>query len=98
MSELHRVGVNLNQLTRLANTTGDMPALAELRAIRVCSKPPCATPSIYDPAWFLVEGIVSIWTQRSSCQSSNPAASVFVLMRRAIATASASFSQDTPCI
>jgi hypothetical protein len=34
MSELHRVGVNLNQLTRLANTTGDMPALAELRAIR----------------------------------------------------------------
>ena len=34
MSELARVGVNLNQLTRLAHTTGDMPALAELRAIR----------------------------------------------------------------
>ena len=34
MSELHRVGVNLTQLTRLANTTGDMPALTELRAIR----------------------------------------------------------------
>jgi Mobilization protein NikA len=36
MSELPRVGVgvNLNQLTRLAHTTGDMPALAELRAIR----------------------------------------------------------------
>jgi len=33
MSELHRVGVNLNQLTHLANTTGDMPALAELRAM-----------------------------------------------------------------
>ena len=33
MGELRRVGVNLNQL-RLANTTGDMPALAELRAIR----------------------------------------------------------------
>jgi hypothetical protein len=30
MGELRRVGVNLNQL-RLANTTGDMPALAELR-------------------------------------------------------------------
>ena len=34
MSELPRVGVNLNQLTRLAHTTGDMPALAEVRAIR----------------------------------------------------------------
>jgi len=33
MSELPRVGVNLNQLTRLAHTTG-MPALAEVRAIR----------------------------------------------------------------
>ena len=32
-AELRRVGVNLNQL-RLANTTGDMPTLAELRAIR----------------------------------------------------------------
>jgi len=34
MSELPRVGVNLNQLTRLGHTTGDMPAFAELRAIR----------------------------------------------------------------
>lgn len=34
MGELRRVGVNLNQLTRLGHTTGDMPAFAELRAIR----------------------------------------------------------------
>ena len=33
MSELNRIGGNVNQLTRLA-TTGDMPALTELRAIR----------------------------------------------------------------
>ena len=34
MSELNRIGGNVNRLTRLANTTGDMPALTELRAIR----------------------------------------------------------------
>ena len=34
MSELNRIGGNVNQLTHLANTTGDMPALTELRAIR----------------------------------------------------------------
>jgi hypothetical protein len=34
MSELHRVGVNLSQIARHANATGDMLALAELRAIR----------------------------------------------------------------
>jgi len=34
MSELNRIGGNVNQLTRLANTTGDMPTLTELRAIR----------------------------------------------------------------
>jgi hypothetical protein len=32
MSELHRVGVNLSQIARHANATGDMLALAELRA------------------------------------------------------------------
>jgi hypothetical protein len=54
--------------------------------------------SIYDPARFLAEGMVSTWTQRSSCHSSNPSALVFALMRRAIAMASASFSQTTPWI
>jgi L-alanine-DL-glutamate epimerase-like enolase superfamily enzyme len=54
--------------------------------------------SIYDPAEFLVEGMVSIWTQRSSCHRSNPAAPVFAVMRRAIPMASASFSQATPWI
>ena len=34
MSELPRVGVNFNQIARHANATGNMPALAELRAIR----------------------------------------------------------------
>jgi hypothetical protein len=62
------------------------------------SKPPCATPSIYDPARLLVEGMDSTWTQRSSCHSSNPTAPVFALMRRAITMASASFSQATPWI
>ena len=52
--KLHRVGVNLNQLTRLANTAGDMPALAELRA-GACSKPRCATPLSMIPARFLAE-------------------------------------------
>ena len=50
------------------------------------------------PARSLVEGMVSIWTQRSSCHSSNPTAPVFALMRRAITMASASFSQTTPWI
>ncbi len=31
--ELSAIGNNLNQLTRIANTTGDTPALADLRAI-----------------------------------------------------------------
>ena len=57
-----------------------------------------ATLRIYDSTWFLAEGMVSTWTQRSSCHSSNPSAPVFALMRRAITMASVSFSQATPWI
>jgi len=34
LAEFNAIGNNVNQLTRLANTTGDMPALSELHAIR----------------------------------------------------------------
>jgi hypothetical protein len=91
MSELHRVGVNLNQLTRRRRQYdrrhAPSPSCAPSGA---CSKPPCATPSIYDPARWPMS-MVSMWRQRSSCNSSNPAAPVFALMRRAITMASASF-------
>jgi hypothetical protein len=97
MSELHRVSVNLNQLTRRRRQYdrrhAPSPSCAPSGA---CSKPPCATPSIYDPA--RAEGMVSMWMRSSSCNSSNPAAPVFALMRRAITMASASFSQAKPWI
>jgi hypothetical protein len=69
---------------QLAALTVGVPSLTELVGNDT------ATPSIYD-----AEGMVSTWTQRSSCHSSNPAAPVFVLMRRAITMASASFPQAT---
>jgi hypothetical protein len=74
-----------------------MIALAALRAIRGVLEA-AGYASIYDPARFLAEGMVSTWTQRSFCHSSNPSAPVFALMRRAITMASASFSQATPWI
>jgi hypothetical protein len=75
-----------------------MIALAALRAIRGVLEAAVRYASIYDPARFLAEGMVSTWTQRSFCHSSNPSAPVFALMRRAITMASASFSQATPWI
>jgi hypothetical protein len=74
-----------------------MPALAELRAIRgVLEAAVRYALDLWSRA--VAEGMVSMWTQRSSCNSSNPAAPVFALMRRAITMASASFSQATPWI
>lgn len=32
--QMRRIGTNVNQLTRLANTTGNLPAISELQQIR----------------------------------------------------------------
>jgi hypothetical protein len=95
MSELHRVGVNLNQLTASPTRPAIWPPSPSCGAIwGVLDR---ALRLDYHPARF-AEGMVSIWTQRSSFHSSNPSAPVFALMRRAITMASASLSQATPCI
>ena len=58
MSELHRVGVNLNQLTRPRQYDRRHAPSPSCAPSGACSKPPCATPSIYDPA--RAEGMVSM--------------------------------------